>query len=124
VRIQPVQVLQNRAQCASIRALADSSGAHGHPDARDEALIPLPARFVVRWRWPIVAAWVVFTALFIPLANDVHHALQVGGQEMPDAESTRAEMIVRTYHESQDKPTYLVRERINIDHESDGLRNV
>jgi glycosyltransferase involved in cell wall biosynthesis len=30
-----------------------------------------------------------------------------------------AEMIVRTYHESQDKPTYLVRERINIDGESD-----
>jgi glycosyltransferase involved in cell wall biosynthesis len=29
-----------------------------------------------------------------------------------------AEMIVRTYHESQDKPTYLIRERINID-ESD-----
>ncbi|HLG14400.1 MAG TPA: glycosyltransferase family 2 protein [Blastocatellia bacterium] len=26
-----------------------------------------------------------------------------------------AEMIVRTYHESQDKPTYLVRERINLD---------
>jgi glycosyltransferase involved in cell wall biosynthesis len=26
-----------------------------------------------------------------------------------------AEMVVRTYHESQDKPTYLVRERINID---------
>lgn len=26
-----------------------------------------------------------------------------------------AEMIVRTYHESQNKPTYLVRERINID---------
>jgi len=35
-----------------------------------------------------------------------------------------AEMIVRTYHESQDKPTYLVRERINIDDGSDGLRNV
>jgi glycosyltransferase involved in cell wall biosynthesis len=31
-----------------------------------------------------------------------------------------AEMIVRTYHESQDKPTYLVRERINIDDASDG----
>jgi len=30
-----------------------------------------------------------------------------------------AEMIVRTYHESQDKPTYLVRERINIDDERD-----
>lgn len=26
-----------------------------------------------------------------------------------------AEMIVRTYHESQNKPTYLVRERINIE---------
>jgi glycosyltransferase involved in cell wall biosynthesis len=35
-----------------------------------------------------------------------------------------AEMIVRTYHESQDKPTYLVRERINIDAERDGPRNV
>jgi glycosyltransferase involved in cell wall biosynthesis len=35
-----------------------------------------------------------------------------------------AEMIVRTYHESQDKPTYLIRERINIDDESDGPRNV
>jgi putative drug exporter of the RND superfamily len=58
-------------------------------------LIPLPARFVVRWRWPIVAVWVLITALFIPLANNVHHSLQVGGQEMPDAESTRAEMIVR-----------------------------
>ena len=26
-----------------------------------------------------------------------------------------AEMVVRTYHESQDKPTYLVREKINLD---------
>ena len=25
-----------------------------------------------------------------------------------------AEMIVRTYHESQNKPTYLIREQINI----------
>ena len=30
-----------------------------------------------------------------------------------------AEMIVRTYHESQDKATYLVRERINIHDERD-----
>jgi RND superfamily putative drug exporter len=49
----------------------------------------------VRWRWPIVAAWVLITALFVPLASEVHHSLQVGGQEMPEAESTRAEMIVR-----------------------------
>jgi glycosyltransferase involved in cell wall biosynthesis len=31
-----------------------------------------------------------------------------------------AEMIVRTYHESQDKTIYLVRERINIDDANDG----
>jgi glycosyltransferase involved in cell wall biosynthesis len=30
-----------------------------------------------------------------------------------------AEMVVRTYHESQDKPTYLVREKINTDEASD-----
>jgi glycosyltransferase involved in cell wall biosynthesis len=30
-----------------------------------------------------------------------------------------AEMIVRTYHESQGKPTYLIRERINIENDKD-----
>jgi glycosyltransferase involved in cell wall biosynthesis len=35
-----------------------------------------------------------------------------------------AEMIVRTYHESQDKPTYLIRERINIEDEIDGKTNL
>ena len=30
-----------------------------------------------------------------------------------------AEMIVRTYHESQNKPTYLIRERINMDDAGD-----
>ena len=29
-----------------------------------------------------------------------------------------AEMVVRTYHESQDKPTYLVREKINIENDA------
>jgi hypothetical protein len=29
-----------------------------------------------------------------------------------------AEMVVRTYHESQDKPTYLVREKINIEEDA------
>jgi glycosyltransferase involved in cell wall biosynthesis len=31
-----------------------------------------------------------------------------------------AEMIVRTYHESQNKPTYLIRERINIEDDAEG----
>ncbi|HKP87712.1 MAG TPA: glycosyltransferase family 2 protein [Blastocatellia bacterium] len=30
-----------------------------------------------------------------------------------------AEMIVRTYHESQNKPTYLIRERINLEDDTD-----
>ncbi|MEW6129546.1 MAG: glycosyltransferase family 2 protein [Acidobacteriota bacterium] len=29
-----------------------------------------------------------------------------------------AEMVVRTYHESQDKPTYLIREKINVEDEN------
>jgi hypothetical protein len=31
-----------------------------------------------------------------------------------------AEMIVRTYHESQDKPTYVIRETINIEGDGNG----
>jgi dolichol-phosphate mannosyltransferase len=30
-----------------------------------------------------------------------------------------AEMIVRTYHESQNKPTYLIRERINVEEDDE-----
>jgi RND superfamily putative drug exporter len=58
-------------------------------------LIPLPATFVVRWRWPIVLFWVLLTVAVVPAANDVHHRLQVGGQEQHDAESTRAELLIR-----------------------------
>jgi glycosyltransferase involved in cell wall biosynthesis len=35
-----------------------------------------------------------------------------------------AEMIVRTYHESQGKPTYLIRERINIAGDKDRPREI
>jgi glycosyltransferase involved in cell wall biosynthesis len=35
-----------------------------------------------------------------------------------------AEMIVRTYHESQDKPTYLIREKINIEDDCGGKTNL
>ena len=33
-----------------------------------------------------------------------------------------AEMIVRTYHESQNKPTYLIRERINMEEEDEEVK--
>ncbi len=60
-------------------------------------LIPLPASFIVRWRWPIVAFWIVLGVLVVPLANKVHERLQVGGQNMPGSESTRAENMVRQH---------------------------
>jgi len=58
-------------------------------------VIPLPATFIVRWRWPIVAFWVLLVVLIVPVASQVHHRLQVGGQEQRNAESTRAERMIR-----------------------------
>ncbi|MBI1723334.1 MAG: MMPL family transporter [Gemmatimonadetes bacterium] len=58
-------------------------------------MIPLPANYIVRWRWPIVVAWATFAALMVPVARGVHQRLQVGGQNLPNSESTRAEDIVR-----------------------------
>ena len=58
-------------------------------------MIPLPANFIVRWRWPIVVAWACFAALMVPFAREVQQRLQVGGQNLPNSESTRAETLVR-----------------------------
>jgi len=58
-------------------------------------LIPLPANLIVRWRWPIVAFWLLLVALFVPVASEVQHQLKVGGQELERFESTRAEHIIR-----------------------------
>ncbi len=62
---------------------------------RGRPLIPLPANFIVRWRWPIVVGWALFTSAMVPLAREVQQRLQVGGQNLPNSESTRAEEIVR-----------------------------
>jgi RND superfamily putative drug exporter len=58
-------------------------------------LIPLPAKLIVRWRWPIVGFWLALAALVIPVASEVQHRLQVGGQELDTFESTRAEHLIR-----------------------------
>ena len=58
-------------------------------------MIPLPANFIVRWRWAIVALWVVLAILIVPVAKGVHEKLQVGGQDLEGAESTIAEAMVR-----------------------------
>jgi len=59
-------------------------------------LIPLPARTIVRWRWPIVVAWVAIATAMWPVAREIHNRLQVGGRDLPGAESTRAEAIIRS----------------------------
>ena len=58
-------------------------------------MIPLPANFIVRWRWLIVLAWTVLGVIVVPVASDVTHRLQVGGQNLRRAESTRAETMIR-----------------------------
>ncbi len=57
-------------------------------------MIPLPANFIIRWRWPIVALWIILGSLFIPLAREVHQRLQVGGANQAGSESTRAEDLI------------------------------
>lgn len=58
-------------------------------------MIPLPANFIVRWRWLIVATWLVLGAMIVPAARGVHQRLQVGGQDLKGAESTIAETMIR-----------------------------
>jgi len=58
-------------------------------------VIRLPAKIIVRWRWPIVAAWVAITAAMAPLGTKLHERLHVGGQNLSHSESTRAEDAIR-----------------------------
>ena len=58
-------------------------------------MIPLPANLIVRWRWLIVLAWTVLGVIVVPVARDVTHRLQVGGQNLRRAESTRAETMIK-----------------------------
>jgi RND superfamily putative drug exporter len=58
-------------------------------------VIPLPANFIVRWRWLIVGIWVALAVLVVPIARGVHEKLQVGGQDLKGAQSTIAEGMIR-----------------------------
>ncbi len=58
-------------------------------------MIRLPAKSIVRWRWPIVGAWIAITALMVPLGRNLHQRLRVGGQNLTQSESTEAEDIIR-----------------------------
>ncbi|HVM43588.1 MAG TPA: MMPL family transporter [Gemmatimonadales bacterium] len=63
-------------------------------------MIRLPARTIVRWRWPIVCAWVALTALMVPLGEKVHERLHVGGENLSHSESTAAEDLIRSDFDS------------------------
>jgi RND superfamily putative drug exporter len=58
-------------------------------------VIRLPAKIIVRWRWPIVAAWVALTAVMAPLGSKLHERLHVGGENLSHSESTAAEDMIR-----------------------------
>jgi RND superfamily putative drug exporter len=79
------------------RPLAPIDASRGRgPAPVIHVLIPLPARTIVRWRWPIVVAWVAIAAAMWPLAREIHNRLQVGGRDLPGSESTQAETIIRS----------------------------
>ena len=79
-------------------APADARFALRDPDA--PVLISLPARFIVRWRWPIVIAWAIVGVGLAPVAREIHTRLQVGGSDLPGAESSVAEDIIRRHFAS------------------------
>ena len=58
-------------------------------------MIRLPAKTIVRWRWPIVVAWVALTAVMAPLGGHLHERLHVGGENLSHSESTRAEEMIQ-----------------------------
>ena len=63
-------------------------------------MIRLPAKTVVRWRWPIVLAWVALTAAMVPLGRRLHERLHVGGENLSHSESMVAEDLIRDRFDS------------------------
>ncbi len=57
-------------------------------------MIRLPAKSIIRWRWPIVAAWLVVTAVMVPVGRELQQRLHVGGKNLHSSESTRAEDMI------------------------------
>ena len=57
-------------------------------------MIALPARFLIRYRWAVIAAWVVLAALLVPRAAHVQRVLAVRGGPDRLIESTRAHDLI------------------------------
>jgi RND superfamily putative drug exporter len=59
-------------------------------------VIPLPARTIVRFRFPIIAAWVVAGILAVPRASGVHNVLSVEGRAVDASDSEHAGALIRS----------------------------
>lgn len=49
----------------------------------------------MRWRWPIVIAWMALTVVMAPLGRHLHERLRVGGENLSHSESTIAEDLIQ-----------------------------
>ena len=58
-------------------------------------VIALPARAIVRFKYLVIAAWVLIAAFAIPRASHVHDVLNVEGRSAHVTESRRAELVMR-----------------------------
>lgn len=82
-------------------------------------MIRLPAKSIVRWRWPIVGVWLIITAAMAPLGDQLHRRLHVGGGNLPHAESTDAEDLIRDRFDSP----YATFAAVAIEHPTLTLRS-
>ena len=57
-------------------------------------MIQLPARFIVRFRFHIIAVWVVVAAVAIPHASRVQEVLQVESGTIAHSEAARANRLI------------------------------
>ncbi len=57
-------------------------------------MIRLPAKSIVRWRWPIVAVWLAATGAMVPVGRELQQRLHVGGKNLHSSESTMAEEML------------------------------
>lgn len=58
-------------------------------------MIPLPARLIIRLRWPLIGLWLAVGVLAIPRASHVHEVLRVEGQAVENSDSQRARQMIR-----------------------------
>ncbi|HEY7685343.1 MAG TPA: MMPL family transporter [Gemmatimonadales bacterium] len=57
-------------------------------------MIALPARFIIRYRWAVIAAWVALAALLVPRATHVQRSLAVRGGPDRLTESKRVSQLI------------------------------